>query len=64
MELQVAHSIWAEISQKGVLRRKAARNRGNIADTAQMEKYPDHRRGSMSRACAYAFGDTAKDIGF
>ena len=63
MELQVSHRICAEISQEGILRRETARNRRNIADTVQLEKYPDHRSGSVSGSCAHAFGDTAKDIG-
>ena len=64
MELQVSHRFCAEISQEGILRRETARNRGTIADTVQLEKYPDHRSRSVSGSCAHAFGDTAKDIGF
>lgn len=50
MELQVPHSICAEVSKESILRGKAARDRRNIEDIVQLEKIriveaevcPDH----------------------
>ena len=66
MELQVPHSVCAEISQEGVLRRETPGNRRNLENAVQLEKGKDYRSRSVPGSCTYAFGNPAQggDIEF
>ena len=60
MELQVPHSICAEVSKESILRGQAARDRRNIEDIVQLEKDKDSRSRGVPGPCAYAGRDTSE----
>ena len=63
MELQVPHSICAEVSKESILRGKAARDRRNIEDIVQLEKDKDSRSRGVPGPRAYAGRDTSEGGG-
>ena len=48
MELQISHSIWAEVQTGGVFRRKTPGNTKNIKAVMSMKRSRNYRRRSMS----------------
>lgn len=66
MELQISHRLCAKVPEEGILRRKAAGNRGDLENAVRLEGDQYHRSGGVPRPRAYAPGNTAKgfDIKF
>lgn len=54
MELQISHSVCAEIPAAGVFRRKTPGNQRNIKAVMSMERSRNHRGRSVSRSYTYA----------
>ena len=63
MELQIPHSICAQISSEGILPGKACSNRKDTAAAMQMERGKDHRSRSMPRPYPPIRRNIAKDFG-
>ena len=58
-ELQISHSICAEVSQKNLLQRKPCGNREDIERIMQLETSENSRGGSVSGSYPHAGGNTA-----
>ena len=54
MELQISHSIWAEVETEGVFQRKTPGNTRNIKTIMSMERSRDHRGRGMSGSHTHA----------
>ena len=63
MELQVSHSVCAEVQKKSVLQRKKTGGRRNSKNTVQLEEDKNHRGRSLPGPCTYAGRDTSKGGG-
>ena len=63
MELQISHSVCAEVQKESALQRKKTRGGRNPKDTLRMEKDKNSRGRSVPGPCTYAGGNTAKSIG-
>ena len=59
MELQVPHSICAEISAAGDLPKDKGRHRNDTAKIVRQQRSDNTRSRSMSGSCAYAGEHTA-----
>ena len=60
VELQVSHSVRAEVSEKSILCGKTTLDRSDTKTVMQVERGNDTGSGSMPGSCAYACGDTSE----
>lgn len=60
LELQIPHSVRAQIQAEGVLRREKARNRKNPLVAMRMEENNDSGGGGLPRPYTHASRDTAQ----
>ena len=64
MELQISHSICAEVQKTNLLRRTQSGSRKDTERAVRVEGDKDNRSRDMPGPCAYAGGNPAEAVGF